>query len=57
MCVYIYIYIKKKSEGWSHLNSLPVIIYCAVRLTHWTQGFEAALGENLEVGAQTLVAL
>lgn len=45
------------SEHCLHLNSLSVIIYTAVWLTHWTQSFESALGKNLEVGTKTLVAL
>lgn len=39
----------------ANLNGLPVVIHSTVWLTSGTQGFQSTLGEDLEVGPQTLV--
>lgn len=41
----------------AHLNGLPVVLHAAVRLAHWAQSLLSALGEDLEVRPQPLVAL
>lgn len=39
------------------LHGLPVVVHAAVRLTCRTQSLQSALGEELQVGPQPLVAL
>lgn len=41
----------------ANLNGLPVVIHSTVWLTSRAQGLQSTLGENLEVGTQTLVVL